>query len=91
MSVAPPLEPSFTTATPQRRKRSSEGRDAWLLVLPALLPVMLFSVYPLVHGVLLGFTDAKAGLNVETHANGLENYIAAGRQRPCSGTRSGSA
>ncbi len=75
MSVAPPLEPSFTTATPQRRKRSSEGRDAWLLVLPALLPVMLFSVYPLVYGVLLGFTDAKAGLNVETHANGLENYI----------------
>lgn len=35
----------------------------------------LFSVYPLVYGVLLGFTDAKAGLNVETHFNGLGNYV----------------
>ncbi|NUQ90833.1 MULTISPECIES: carbohydrate ABC transporter permease [Glycomyces] len=63
-------------APPRRRRRSTEGRDAWLLVLPALLPVMLFSVYPLVYGVLLGFTDAEAGLNVETHFNGLDNYTA---------------
>jgi multiple sugar transport system permease protein len=70
-ALAPPLEPPVT----ERRRRSREGRDAWLLVLPALLPVMLFSVYPLVYGVLLGFTDAEAGLNVETHVNGLDNYI----------------
>ncbi len=57
-------------------RRSTEGRDAWLLVLPALLPVMLFSVYPLVYGVMLGFTDAEAGLNAETHFNGLDNYAA---------------
>jgi multiple sugar transport system permease protein len=63
-------------APPRRRRRSTDGRDAWLLVLPALLPVMLFSVYPLVYGVLLGFTDAEAGLNAETHFNGLENYVA---------------
>ncbi|MFB9662549.1 carbohydrate ABC transporter permease [Glycomyces mayteni] len=63
-------------APPLKRRRSTEGRDAWLLVLPALLPVMLFSVYPLVYGVLLGFTDAKAGLNAETHFNGLDNYAA---------------
>ena len=45
-----------------------------MLVLPALLPVLLFSVYPLVQGILLGFTDARAGLNAETNFNGLENY-----------------
>ncbi|MFG3341108.1 carbohydrate ABC transporter permease [Glycomyces sp. NPDC048151] len=65
----------MTTPPPVRRRRSTDGRDAWLLVLPALLPVMIFSVYPLVYGVLLGFTDAEAGLNAETHANGLANYI----------------
>ncbi|GAA1689850.1 sugar ABC transporter permease [Glycomyces endophyticus] len=63
-------------APPRRRRRSTEGRDAWLLVLPALLPVMLFSVYPLVYGVFLGFTDAEAGLNAETNFNGLDNYVA---------------
>jgi multiple sugar transport system permease protein len=51
-----------------------EGRDAWLLVLPALVPVVLISVYPLVQGVLLGFTDAKAGLNVAVNFNGVDNY-----------------
>lgn len=50
------------------------GGDAWLLVLPAMIPVVLFSVYPLIQGVLLGFTDAKAGLNVVTNFNGVENY-----------------
>ncbi|MFC3493906.1 carbohydrate ABC transporter permease [Glycomyces rhizosphaerae] len=70
-AAAPPLE----LPVPQRRKRSKDGRDAWLLVLPALLPVMLFSVYPLVYGVLLGFTDAEAGLGVETNFNGVDNYV----------------
>ncbi|GAB4004036.1 sugar ABC transporter permease [Glycomyces albus] len=64
---------------PRKRRRSvgiaGSGRDAWPLVLPALLPVLLFSVYPLVYGVLLGFTDSSAGIDVETHFNGLDNYI----------------
>jgi len=65
---------------PRRRKRglgapgSGGGRDAWLLVLPALIPVLLFSVYPLVQGLLLGFTDARAGLDAVTSFNGVENY-----------------
>jgi multiple sugar transport system permease protein len=50
------------------------GGDAWKLVLPALLPVVLFSVYPLLRGIYLGFTDAEAGRNVTTSFNGLENY-----------------
>lgn len=60
---------------PKKPKRRGKNRDAWLLVLPALIPVVIFSVYPLVQGILLGFTDARAGLNVETAFNGLENYF----------------
>ena len=62
------------TTLVQRKRRRGDGRDAWLLVLPALVPVVLISVYPLVQGILLGFTDAKAGLNQVTHFNGLDNY-----------------
>lgn len=62
------------TTLAKRRRRRGDGRDAWLLVLPALIPVVLISVYPLVQGILLGFTDAEAGLNQVTHFNGLDNY-----------------
>jgi multiple sugar transport system permease protein len=58
----------------RRRRRRGDGRDAWLLVLPALVPVVLISVYPLVQGILLGFTDARAGLNQAVHFTGLDNY-----------------
>lgn len=54
---------------------SGSGRDAWILVLPALLPVVIFSVYPLIQGILLGFTNAQAGLNAEVSFNGLQNYF----------------
>jgi multiple sugar transport system permease protein len=60
-------------AAPRRRGRG-DGRDAWLLVLPALIPVVLISVYPLLQGILLGFTDAKAGLNQPTNFTGIDNY-----------------
>lgn len=54
--------------------KTSENRDAWKLVLPALLPILLFSVIPLGRGIYLGFTDARAGLNVTTLFTGFENY-----------------
>jgi multiple sugar transport system permease protein len=66
--------PSKTPKPSKPRRRSKQGRDAWLLMLPALVPVVLFSVYPLAQGILLGFTDAEAGLNVTTNFNGAENY-----------------
>jgi multiple sugar transport system permease protein len=61
-------------ALPRRRSRNRDGRDAWLLVLPALVPVVLLSVYPLVQGIALGFTDSEAGLNQVTNFNGVDNY-----------------
>jgi multiple sugar transport system permease protein len=54
-----PGPPSVRLRTARRRT------DAWPLVLPALLPVA-FSVYPLVQGLYLGLTDARAGRNVVT-------------------------
>lgn len=66
----PPGEP--TQQKPRRRSRGN--RDAWLLIIPALVPVVLFSVYPLAQGIILGFTDSKAGLDVVTSFNGVDNY-----------------
>lgn len=54
---------------------AGSGRDAWILVLPALIPVVIFSVYPLVQGILLGFTNASAGINADVSFNGLQNYF----------------
>jgi multiple sugar transport system permease protein len=55
-------------------RRQSSQREPWLLLLPALVPILLFSVWPLMQGIYLGFTDAKAGLNVVISFTGLDNY-----------------
>ena len=70
-----PTNDNPTAPRPQRpRKPGRNGRDAWFLLLPALLPILIFNVYPLLRGIYLGFTDARAGLNQEIHFTGLENY-----------------
>ncbi|MGN6220797.1 MAG: carbohydrate ABC transporter permease [Microbacterium sp.] len=76
--IAPPS--SGVEREPVRKRRHRGGpaaggrREAWLLVLPALIPVVIFSVYPLVQGILLGFTDARAGLDIPVNFNGIDNY-----------------
>ena len=61
-----------------REAPASGGRRGtgarWLLLLPALIPVLVLSVFPLVRGIYLGFTDARAGLNVETNFTGFANF-----------------
>ncbi len=62
---------------PRRFRGGPNGggaRDAWLLVLPALIPIVLFSVIPLLQGIYTGFTDSKAGLNVTVNFTGIDNY-----------------
>lgn len=61
---------------PSRPDRTFLGLDraGLALALPALLPVLVFSVYPLVQGILLGFTDARAGRDVETTVTWFDNY-----------------
>lgn len=61
---------SAAATTGQRRGRFT----IWLFLLPSLIPILVLSVYPLVRGIYLGFTDAQAGLNVGTSFTGLDNY-----------------
>ncbi|WP_116952247.1 carbohydrate ABC transporter permease [Jiangella endophytica] len=65
-----------TPPGPQGQRRSFLGldRDGLMLAVPALIPVVLFSLYPLLRGIYLGFTDAQAGRNSETTFTGFENY-----------------
>ena len=39
-----------------------------------LIPVVVLSVLPLLRGMYLGFTDSRAGLGVQTHFIGLDNF-----------------
>jgi len=62
-----------------RRPRSRagaglSGREAMLLLVPAILPIVILSVIPLVRGIYLGFTDSRAGLGVPTKFIGLDNF-----------------
>ena len=66
-------------ARPRRGRRHAVARrgrwDAWLLVLPALVPVLALSVIPLARGVYLGFTDERAGIGIPTHLVGFANFV----------------
>ncbi len=57
-----------------RRATSREQREATVFLVPALIPVVVFSVAPLVVGIYLGFTDAVAGIDVQTNFTWLDNY-----------------
>lgn len=62
-----------TTAKPGAVARRRQ-RQMWVLLLPSLVPVLVFSVYPLLNGIWLGFTDARAGYDVTFSFNGFANY-----------------
>ena len=53
----------------------AERREAIALVIPALLPIILFSAIPLLSGVALGFTNATLARNAEVDFIGLGNYL----------------
>jgi multiple sugar transport system permease protein len=50
------------------------AQEAIILAIPALLPIVVLSVIPLVRGMYLGFTDARAGLGLRTHFIGFDNF-----------------
>jgi multiple sugar transport system permease protein len=58
-----------------RRSRFGPERGAWLLFLPAMLPILVFSVWPLLQGIALGFTNATAARNATVEFTGIENYV----------------
>ncbi|OKK23056.1 transporter [Streptomyces sp. CB00455] len=59
---------------PARGRAGRVGRGAWFLVLPALLPILLLSVGPLLYGIALAFTDSQSGRTVPTRWTGLLNF-----------------
>lgn len=69
------LGPEPAVKTPRKPTATAARQiiSPWLVV-PAVIPVILFSVYPLMRGVYLGFTDARAGATRDATFNGLTNY-----------------
>ncbi|WP_246561583.1 carbohydrate ABC transporter permease [Streptomyces roseirectus] len=49
-------------------------RGAWFLVLPALVPILVLSVGPLLYGISLAFTDAQSGRTRATQWIGSLNF-----------------
>lgn len=65
-----------TVAAGRKAKRRTGFQPASLgLLAPALLPVLVLSVAPLLYGIFLGFTDARAGRNMPVHVTGFRNYV----------------
>ena len=77
MSAVPEAgRPPFSRGRRNRSGTGLSGRETMLLLIPAMLPIVVLSVAPLARGIYLGFTDARAGLNVKTSFIGLDNFRA---------------
>ncbi|MEV6838201.1 sugar ABC transporter permease [Streptomyces sp. NPDC051133] len=57
---------------PAGRRVADHG--TWFLVLPALIPILVLSVGPLLYGLLLAFTDAQSGRTQATRWIGALNF-----------------
>lgn len=69
-------EPPKTRKPKQLGHRArAQRKEAIALVVPALLPIIIFSVIPLVSGVALGFTDATLKRNDTIDFIGFDNFI----------------
>ncbi|MFJ9833993.1 carbohydrate ABC transporter permease [Streptomyces sp. NPDC101169] len=55
-------------------RAATRGHGAWFLVLPALIPILLLSVGPLLYGIVLAFTDAQSGRTTATGWIGALNF-----------------
>ncbi|WP_420036295.1 carbohydrate ABC transporter permease [Streptomyces sp. cg28] len=63
-----------TAITPQAARSAARQRGAWFLVLPALIPILVLSVGPILYGVGLAFTDAQSGRTAATQWVGTLNF-----------------
>ncbi|MFD7504825.1 carbohydrate ABC transporter permease [Streptomyces sp. NPDC059850] len=73
-SDKPPARGPDGGGVPAARRGPGSGHGAWFLVLPALLPILLLSVGPLLYGIALAFTDAQSGRTEPTQWTGLLNF-----------------
>jgi multiple sugar transport system permease protein len=74
--VSPPSPPVRRSGRGPGRDRPRKAVDhgAWFLVLPALIPILVLSVGPLLYGILLAFTDAQSGRTEPTRWTGALNF-----------------
>ncbi|MEU5979320.1 sugar ABC transporter permease [Streptomyces sp. NPDC047315] len=72
MTAVTTAPPTPTRTRPPQRRHLDHG--AWFLVLPALIPILVLSVGPLLYGVALAFTDAQAGRTEPTQWIGTLNF-----------------
>ncbi|MEU9111656.1 sugar ABC transporter permease [Streptomyces sp. NPDC048483] len=63
-----------TVAPPGRAAGLRRDHGAWFLVLPALIPILVLSVGPLLYGIGLAFTDAQSGRTQATGFVGALNF-----------------
>lgn len=54
--------------------RINRHSGTWFLVLPALIPILILSVGPLLYGIVLAFTDAQSGRTRSTQWVGGLNF-----------------
>ncbi|WP_374119209.1 carbohydrate ABC transporter permease [Streptomyces odontomachi] len=66
--------PRSVRGTPPREAHRGADHGAWFLVLPALVPILILSVAPLLYGIVLAFTDAQSGRTAATRWTGLVNF-----------------
>ncbi|QEV20961.1 carbohydrate ABC transporter permease [Streptomyces alboniger] len=70
----------MTLATATKRSargapnRGGADHGAWFLVLPALIPILVLSVGPLLYGIALAFTDSQSGRTEPTQWIGALNF-----------------
>ncbi|WP_231979517.1 carbohydrate ABC transporter permease [Tessaracoccus coleopterorum] len=67
-------------ATAGRRRRISglertRRKEAALLVMPSLIPILVLSVAPLIAGIALAFTDARLVRNPKYNFVGVDNFV----------------
>jgi len=71
---ASPADPLGLPERPRSRRRNQQRREAIALVVPSLIPIIIFSVVPLLQGVWYAFTDATLRRNDTADFIGLDNF-----------------
>ena len=77
MTIAQHTPPARATRDAPARRTGigrAQRREAIALVLPSLIPVLALSIYPLINGIVLAFTDATLKRNPDTAFIGLANF-----------------
>jgi len=74
MTATATRSPQSPPATRHSSRGKSRRREAIALVIPSLVPILVFSVVPLLNGIYLAFTNATLRRNSDNAFIGLENF-----------------